>query len=82
MGEFSGYVAMVENGMRGLGRFCQLYELAQGARRSAPALTPKWLCRKFADEVAAYTKLPFITAPNKFEALATHDAMVEAHAAQ
>ena len=36
---------------------------------------------KFADEVAAYTKLPFVTAPNKFEALATHDAMVEAHGA-
>jgi fumarate hydratase class II len=36
---------------------------------------------KFAEEVADFTKLPFVTAPNKFEALATHDAYVEAHGA-
>ena len=81
--EFSGYVAMVENG---IGRveavLPKLYELAQGGTAVGTGINAKpGFAEKFADEVAAYTKLPFVTAPNKFEALATHDAMVEAHGA-
>ena len=81
--EFSGYVAMVKNG---IGRveavLPKLYELAQGGTAVGTGINAKiGFAEAFADEVAAYTKLPFITAPNKFEALATHDAMVEAHGA-
>ena len=81
--EFSGYVAMVENG---IGRveavLPKLYDLAQGGTAVGTGINAKiGFAEKFADEVAAYTKLPFVTAPNKFEALATHDAMVEAHGA-
>ncbi len=81
--EFSGYVAMVENG---IGRveavLPKLYELAQGGTAVGTGINAKvGFAESFADEVAAYTKLPFVTAPNKFEALATHDAMVEAHGA-
>jgi fumarate hydratase class II len=60
----------------------KLYELAQGGTAVGTGINAKiGFAEKFADEVAAYTKLPFVTAPNKFEALATHDAMVEAHGA-
>jgi fumarate hydratase class II len=81
--EFSGYVAMVANGIaRVEGVLPKLYELAQGGTAVGTGINAKiGFAEKFADEVAAYTKLPFITAPNKFEALATHDAMVEAHGA-
>ncbi|MGB0477829.1 MAG: class II fumarate hydratase [Parvibaculales bacterium] len=81
--EFSGYVAMVENGIaRVEGVLPKLYELAQGGTAVGTGINTKiGFAEKFADEVAAYTKLPFVTAPNKFEALATHDAMVEAHGA-
>ena len=81
--EFSGYVAMVENGIaRVEGVLPKLYALAQGGTAVGTGINAKiGFAEKFAEEVAAYTKLPFITAPNKFEALATHDAMVEAHGA-
>lgn len=81
--EFSGYVAMVKNGMgRVEAVLPKLYELAQGGTAVGTGINAKiGFAEKFADEVAAYTKLPFVTAPNKFEALATHDAMVEAHGA-
>ncbi len=81
--EFSGYVAMVENGAeRAEGVLPRLYALAQGGTAVGTGLNTKpGFAEKFAEEVAAYTKLPFVTAPNKFEALATHDAMVEAHGA-
>ena len=81
--EFSGYVAMVKNGMARVEAVLpKLYELAQGGTAVGTGINAKiGFAEKFADEVAAYTKLPFITAPNKFEALATHDAMVEAHGA-
>ena len=81
--EFSGYVAMVANGIaRVEGVLPKLYELAQGGTAVGTGINAKiGFAEKFADEVAAYTKLPFVTAPNKFEALATHDAMVEAHGA-
>jgi fumarate hydratase class II len=79
--EFSGYVAMVENG---IGRveavLPKLYQLAQGGTAVGTGINAKiGFAESFAEHVAAYTKLPFVTAPNKFEALATHDAMVEAH---
>ena len=81
--EFSGYVAMVKNGMARVEAVLpKLYELAQGGTAVGTGINAKiGFAEKFADEVAAYTKLPFVTAPNKFEALATHDAMVEAHGA-
>ena len=81
--EFSGYVAMVENGIRRVEAVLPgLYELAQGGTAVGTGINAKiGFAEGFADQVAAYTKLPFVTAPNKFEALATHDAMVEAHGA-
>ena len=81
--EFSGYVAMVENGIaRVEATLPKLYELAQGGTAVGTGINAKiGFAEGFADQVAAYTKLPFVTAPNKFEALATHDAMVEAHGA-
>ncbi|MBL6761817.1 MAG: class II fumarate hydratase [PS1 clade bacterium] len=81
--EFSGYVAMVKNAIgRVEGVLPKLYELAQGGTAVGTGINAKpGFAEGFADEVAAYTKLPFVTAPNKFEALATHDAMVEAHGA-
>ncbi|MCH1569346.1 MAG: class II fumarate hydratase, partial [Alphaproteobacteria bacterium] len=81
--EFSGYVAMVANGMERVEAVLpKLYELAQGGTAVGTGINAKiGFAEKFAYEVAAYTKLPFVTAPNKFEALATHDAMVEAHGA-
>ena len=79
--EFSGYVAMVENGIgRVQAVLPKLYELAQGGTAVGTGINAKiGFAEGFAEHVAAYTKLPFVTAPNKFEALATHDAMVEAH---
>ncbi|MGV6800963.1 MAG: class II fumarate hydratase [bacterium] len=81
--EFSGYVAMVANGIeRVSATLPRLYALAQGGTAVGTGINAKpAFAEMFAEEVAAYTKLPFVTAPNKFEALATHDAMVEAHGA-
>jgi fumarate hydratase class II len=77
--EFSGYAAMVENGVRRVqDALPAIYELAQGGTAVGTGLnTKKGFAEKFAREVKSYTKLPFKTAPNKFEALGTHDAMVE-----
>jgi len=81
--EFSGYVAMVENGIRRIeDTLPALLALAQGGTAVGTGLNAKpGFAEKFAEEVANFTKLPFVTAPNKFEALATHDAYVEAHGA-
>jgi len=81
--EFSGYVQMVTYGIeRAQAVLPRLYALAQGGTAVGTGInSPVGFAEKFAEEVAAYTKLPFITAPNKFEALAAHDAMVEAHGA-
>ena len=81
--EFSGYVHMVKNGIeRAEGVLPRLYALAQGGTAVGTGINSKpGFAEKFAEEVASFTKLPFVTAPNKFEALATHDAMVEAHGA-
>ena len=81
--EFSGYSAMVKNGVkRAKAVLPALYALAQGGTAVGTGVNAKKeFAKMFAAEVAAYTKLSFVTAPNKFEALATHDAMVEAHGA-
>jgi fumarate hydratase class II len=81
--EFSGYTAMVANAMRRIEAVMPaLCELAQGGTAVGTGLNAKiGFAEGFADEVAAFTKLPFKTAPNKFEALATKDALVEAHGA-
>ena len=81
--EFSGYVQMVANSIERVeATMPRLYALAQGGTAVGTGINAKpGFAEKFAEEVAAYTKLPFITAPNKFEALGTHDAMVEAHGA-
>ncbi|MHA6287190.1 class II fumarate hydratase [Maricaulis sp. CAU 1757] len=78
--EFSGYTAMVGNAIRRVeGTMDALMELAQGGTAVGTGLNAKpGFAEKFAEEVAAFTKLPFRTAPNKFEALATKDALVEA----
>ena len=79
--EFSGYVAQLKNGLgRVKNSLDGLYELAQGGTAVGTGLNahPEF-AEAFAAEVAEITSLPFKTAPNKFEALAAHDAMVEAH---
>jgi fumarate hydratase class II len=81
--EFSGYAAQVRSGivrMR-LG-LKQLYPLAQGGTAVGTGLNAKpQFAKLFAQKVAKITRLPFVTAPNKFEALASHDAYVFAHGA-
>ncbi|WP_411816118.1 class II fumarate hydratase [Hyphococcus sp. DH-69] len=81
--EFSGYAHMVKNGIkRAKAVLPTLYALAQGGTAVGTGVnSKKEFAKTFAAEVATYTKLPFVTAPNKFEALATHDSMVEAHGA-
>ena len=81
--EFSGYVTMVDNAIRRAeATLAPLYALAQGGTAVGTGLNAKQgFATRFAEEVAAITALPFVTAANKFEALGTHDAMVEAHGA-
>lgn len=77
--EFSGYAKQLENAIRRAeSTLPALYELAQGGTAVGTGLnSKKGFDTAFAKEVAGITKLPFVTAPNKFEALATHDALVE-----
>ncbi|CTQ61506.1 class II fumarate hydratase [Roseibium album] len=81
--EFGGYAAQIEKGIGRVGEASDgLYELAQGGTAVGTGLnTKKGFAEKFAAEVATITGLPFRTAPNKFEALAAHDAYVYAHGA-
>lgn len=81
--EFSGYVAQLDLGIKRVERgLKELYPLAQGGTAVGTGLNAKpGFAKSFAEEVARYTKLPFKTAPNKFEALAAHDAYVSAHGA-
>jgi len=76
--EFSGYVQQVENGIARIkGTLPQLGELALGGTAVGTGLnTRKGYAEQVAAEIARLTDLPFVTAPNKFEALAAHDAMV------
>ncbi len=77
--EFSGYAAQVRLGIdRAKGALPRLYPLAQGGTAVGTGVNSrKGFDRKFAVHVKKITGLPFVTAPNKFEALAAHDAMVE-----
>ncbi len=78
--EFSGYVQMLSNGIDRLnGCLPRLYELALGGTAVGTGLNthPKF-AELSAKQIAELTGKPFVTAPNKFEALATHDALVEA----
>ena len=81
--EFSGYAAQVKSGR---GRVSQalkcLYPLAQGGTAVGTGLNTKpRFAKLIAKRIAALTGLPFVTAPNKFEALASHDPIVFAHGA-
>src|SRR5688500_14759971 len=77
--EFSGYAFQIEAGIaRVKGAMPRVHHLAQGGTAVGTGLNaPKGFAERFAAEVAQLTRLPFETAPNKFEALATHDALVE-----
>ena len=81
--EFSAYATQIANGIeRVKAALPRVYELAQGGTAVGTGLNAKkGFAEAFAAEVAAITGLPFVTAPNKFEALAAHDAMVELHGA-
>ncbi|SMH52023.1 class II fumarate hydratase [Azospirillum agricola] len=79
--EFSGYAAQVAYGIeRVRSALPQLYRLAQGGTAVGTGLNARiGFAEAFAEEVATATGLPFVTAENKFEALATHDSLVDAH---
>ncbi|MDO6759374.1 class II fumarate hydratase [Tamlana sp. 2_MG-2023] len=81
--EISGYVAQLDHGLRALeNTLPHLSELALGGTAVGTGLnTPAGYSEMVADFIADFTGLPFITAPNKFEALAAHDALVETHGA-
>jgi fumarate hydratase class II len=81
--EFSGYVSQVDHGLRALkNTLGHLSELALGGTAVGTGLnTPENFDKEVAAEIARLTGLPFRTAENKFEALAAHDALVEAHGA-
>ena len=81
--EFSGYVAQLDFGLKALTRSLDhLSQLALGGTAVGTGLnTPKGYDVLVAKYIAEFTGLPFITADNKFEALAAHDALVESHGA-
>ena len=81
--EFSGYAAQLSYGLKALNNtLAHLSELALGGTAVGTGLnTPKGYDVKVAEYIAQLTGLPFKTAPNKFEALAAHDALVESHGA-
>ena len=81
--EFSGYVQQLDNGMRAIENALEMVrELALGGTAVGTGLnTPEGYAVKVAENIANLTGKPFVTAPNKFEALAAHDAMVELHSA-
>jgi fumarate hydratase class II len=81
--EFSGYVAQLDHGLKAIkNTLAHLSELALGGTAVGTGInTPKGYSENVAKHIAQLTGLPFVTAPNKFEALAAHDAIVEAHGA-
>jgi fumarate hydratase class II len=81
--EFSGYVAQLDYGIQALkNTLPHLSQLALGGTAVGTGInTPKGYAQKVAEYIAEFTGLPFVTAPNKFESLAAHDAMVETHGA-
>ena len=81
--EFSGYVSQLDHGIKALNNTLDhLSEMALGGTAVGTGInTPKGYAAKVAEYIASFTGLPFITAHNKFEALAAHDAIVETHGA-
>lgn len=81
--EFSGYVAQLDHGLRALkNTLAHLSELALGGTAVGTGLnTPQGYSELVAKKIAELSGHPFVTAPNKFEALAAHDGMVETHGA-
>ncbi len=81
--EFSGYVSQLDHGLHAIkNTLDHLSELALGGTAVGTGInTPPNYAVNVADAIAELTGLPFKTAPNKFEALASHDAIVEAHGA-
>lgn len=81
--EFSAYAAQLAFGIKALeNTLPHLSELALGGTAVGTGLnTPKGYDIKVAEYIAQFTRLPFVTAQNKFEALASHDAIVETHGA-
>jgi fumarate hydratase class II len=81
--EFSGYVSQLNHGLKALrNTLAHLSELALGGTAVGTGInTPKGYDVLVAKKIAEFTGLPFITAENKFEALAAHDALVETHGA-
>ncbi len=81
--EISGYVSQLDHGLRAIEHTLpHLAELALGGTAVGTGInTPKGYSENVAMNIAKLTGLPFITAENKFEALAAHDAIVEAHGA-
>lgn len=81
--EFSGYVSQLNHGLKALkNTLPHLQELALGGTAVGTGLnTPKGYDVLVAKYIAEFTELPFVTAENKFEALAAHDAIVETHGA-
>jgi len=81
--EFSGYVSQLDHGIKALNNtLSHLSELALGGTAVGTGInTPEGYAEKVAAYIAEFTGLPFVTAENKFEALAAHDAIVETHGA-
>ena len=81
--EFSGYVSQLNHGLKAIKNIlAHLSELALGGTAVGTGInTPPNYSENVAQHIASLTALPFITAENKFEALAAHDAIVEAHGA-
>tara|TARA_Y100001954_G_scaffold103845_1_gene112952 strand:+ start:385 stop:1782 length:1398 start_codon:yes stop_codon:yes gene_type:complete len=81
--EFSGYVSQLNHGLKALkNTLNHLSELALGGTAVGTGInTPSGYDVLVADKIAEFTGLPFVTAENKFEALAAHDAIVETHGA-
>ncbi|MBI1268256.1 MAG: class II fumarate hydratase [Cryomorphaceae bacterium] len=81
--EFSGYVAQLDHGMRAVrNTLPHLSEMALGGTAVGTGInTPAGYSEVVAKYIAQFTGHPFVTAPNKFEALAAHDGIVESHGA-
>ncbi|MEZ5961643.1 MAG: class II fumarate hydratase [Hyphomonadaceae bacterium] len=81
--EFSGYATQIENGIARIEQSMpMLMQLAQGGTAVGTGLNaPVGFAEKVAEKIAAITQMKFTSAPNKFEALAAHDAMVFSHGA-
>lgn len=81
--EFSGYVSQLDHGLIALNNTLDhLSELALGGTAVGTGInTPKGYAKRVAEFIAEFTQLPFVSAQNKFEALAAHDAIVETHGA-